>query len=102
MPRWAPPENISSSEPPFPARSSLQWQDGPMAKMTVPAPSRSQLNDAILSTVRGGLHILGGMVQMAAGVTRLLAVTAIKAVEAAEAVVEATEDDEEEDQTSAS
>jgi hypothetical protein len=70
--------------------------------MTVPTPSRSQLNDAILSTVRGGLRILGGMVQMAAGVTRLLAVTAIKAVEAAEAVVEATEDDEEEDQTSAS
>jgi hypothetical protein len=73
-----------------------------MAKMTVPTPSRSQLNDAILSTVRGGLRILGGMVQMAAGVTRLLAVTAIKAVEAAEAVVEATEADEEEDQTSAS
>ena len=74
-----------------------------MAKMTVPTPSRSQLNDAILSTVRGGLRILGGMVQMAAGVTRLLAVTAIKAVEAAEAVVEATEaDEEEEDQTSAS
>ena len=74
-----------------------------MAKMTVPTPSRSQLNDAILSTVRGGLRILGGMVQMAAGVTRLLAVTAIKAVEAAEAVVEATEaDEEEEGQTSAS
>ena len=74
-----------------------------MAKMTVPTPSRSQLNDAILSTVRGGLRILGGVVQMAAGVTRLLAVTAIKAVEAAEAVVEATEaDEEEEGQTSAS
>ena len=73
-----------------------------MAKMTDAAPSRSQLSDAILSTVRGGLRIFGGMVQVAAGVTRLLAVTAIKAVEAAEAVVEATEDDEEEDQTSAS
>ena len=72
-----------------------------MAKTTDSAPSWSQLNDAILITIRGGLHILGGMVQMAAGVTRLLAVTAIKAVEAAEAVVEATED-EEEDQTSAS
>jgi hypothetical protein len=66
-----------------------------MVKMTDPAPSRSQLNDAILSTVRGGLRILGGIVQMAAGVTRLLAVTAIKAVEAAEAAVEATEVDEE-------
>ena len=73
-----------------------------MAKTTDSAPSWSQLNDAILITIRGGLHILGGMVQMAAGVTRLLAVTAIKAVEAAEAVVEATEADEEEDQTSAS
>jgi hypothetical protein len=72
-----------------------------MAKVTDAAPSRSQLNDAILSTVRGGLRILGGMVQVAAGVTRLLAVTAIKAVEAAEAIVEATDADEE-DQTSAS
>ena len=67
-----------------------------MAKTTDPAPSRSQLSDAILSTVRGSLRILGGMVQVAAGVTRLLAVTAIKAVEAAEAIVEAAEDDEEE------
>ena len=67
-----------------------------MAKMTDAAPPRSQVSDAILSTVRGGLRILGGMVQVAAGVTRLLAVTAIKAVEAAEAIVEATEVDEEE------
>jgi hypothetical protein len=66
-----------------------------MAKTTDPAPSRSQLNDAILSTVRGGLRILGGLVQVATGVTRLLAVTAIKAVEAAEAIVEATDVDEE-------
>ena len=69
-----------------------------MAKMTDAAPSRSQLNGAILSTVRGGLRILGGMVQVAAGVTRLLAVTAMKAVEAAEAIVEATEVDEEDPQ----
>ena len=67
-----------------------------MAKTTDPAPSRSQLSDAILGTVRGGLRILGGMVQVAAGVTRLLAVTAIKAVEAAEAIVEAAEADEDE------
>ena len=67
-----------------------------MATTTDAAPSRSQLSDAILSTVRGSLRILGGMVQVAAGVTRLLAVTAIKAVEAAEAIVEAAEDDEEE------
>ena len=67
-----------------------------MATTTDAAPSRSQLSDAILSTVRGSLCILGGMVQVAAGVTRLLAVTAIRAVDAAEAIVEATEADEEE------
>jgi hypothetical protein len=67
-----------------------------MATTTDAAPSRSQLSDAILSTVRGSLRILGGMVQVAAGVTRLLAVTAIRAVEAAEAIVEAAEADEEE------
>ena len=72
-----------------------------MANMTDPAPSLSQLSDAIFSTVRGGLRILGGMVQVAAGVTRLLAVTAIKAVEAAEAVVEAAEVDEEEPEAKA-
>jgi hypothetical protein len=60
-----------------------------------PATPRSQLNDAILSAVRGGLRILGGMVQVAAGVTKLLAVTALKAAEAAEAVVEATLTDQE-------
>jgi hypothetical protein len=65
-----------------------------MAK-TMDAHARSQLSDAILSTMRGGLRIIGGMVQVAAGVTRFLAVTAIKAVEAAEAIVEATEADEE-------
>ena len=64
--------------------------------MADPASLRSQLSDAIFSTVHGGLRILGGMVQVAAGVTRLLAITAIKAVEAAEAIVEATEVDEEE------
>ena len=66
-----------------------------MAKTTDATPSRFQLSDAILSTVRGSLRILGGMVQVAAGVTRLLAVTAIRAVEAAEAIVEAAEDEEE-------
>lgn len=64
--------------------------------MTDPGSAGSQVNDAILSAVRGGLRILGGMVEVAAGVTRLLAVAALKAVEAAEAVVEATEADEEE------
>ena len=67
-----------------------------MTEMTDPGPRRSQLNDAILITVRGSLRIIGGMVQVAAGVTRLLAVTAIRAVEAAEAIVEAAEADEDE------
>ncbi len=65
-----------------------------MVTMRDPAPTRSQLRDAILSTVRGGLHVLGGMVQVAAGVTRLLAVTAIKAVEVAEAIVVDEEESE--------
>ncbi len=67
-----------------------------MREMTDPEPLRSQVKDAILSTMRGGVRILAGMVEVAAGVTRLLADTAIKAVEAVEAVVEATEVDEEE------
>jgi len=62
---------------------------------TDPEPRRSQLNDAIWSTVRGGFRILGGMVQMAAGITRLVAVTAIKAAEAVEGAVEATESEDE-------
>jgi hypothetical protein len=59
-------------------------------------PRRSQLNDAIFSTVRGGFRIIGGMVQMAAGITRVVAVTAIKAASAVEGAVGATESDEEE------
>jgi hypothetical protein len=66
-----------------------------MAEMTDPTSARSHVSDAVLSAVRGGLRILGGMVQVAAGVTKLLAVTALKAAEAAEAVVEATAADEE-------
>jgi hypothetical protein len=61
----------------------------------------SQLSDAVITTVRGGIRILGGIVQMAAGVTKLLAVTAIKAVEAAEEAVEATIEDDEESEPKA-
>ena len=67
-----------------------------MGRRKDPEPRRSQLNDAIFSTVRGGFRILGGMVQVAAGITRLVAVTAIKAAEAVEGAVGATESDEEE------
>jgi hypothetical protein len=66
-----------------------------MDKITDPSALRSDVNDAVLSTVRGGLRIIGGMVQMAAGVTRLLVDTAIKAVEAAEEAIETTQADEE-------
>ncbi len=55
----------------------------------------SQLGDAVMDALRGGLHILGGMVQLAAGITRFLAVTAMKAAEAVQEAVEATEDGEE-------
>jgi hypothetical protein len=55
----------------------------------------SQLGDAVLDALRGGLRILGGMVQLAAGITRFLAVTAMKAAEVVQEAVEATEDDEE-------
>ncbi len=46
--------------------------------------------------MRGALRILGGMVQMAAGMTRLLAVAALKAAEAAADAVKAAEADEDE------
>ena len=70
-----------------------------MGRTTDPEHRRSQLNDAILSTVRGGFRILGGMVQVAAGITRLVAVTAIKAASAVEGAVGATDSDEEEPDT---
>jgi hypothetical protein len=50
-------------------------------------PRRSQLNDAIFSTMRGGFRILGGMVQMAAGITRLVAAAAMKAATVVEGAV---------------
>ena len=64
-----------------------------------PEPRESQLSDAVLDAMRGALRIFGGMVQMAAGITRLLAVAAVKAAEAAEGAVEATEEVEEKPET---
>jgi hypothetical protein len=55
---------------------------------------QTQLGDAVLDAVRGGIRILGGVVQLAAGVTRLLAVAALKAADAVQEAVEATEDGE--------
>jgi len=68
-------------------------QDQPMAQ-SEPEPEESQLGDAVLDATRGALRILGGMVQMAAGMTRLLAVAVLKAAAAAEHAVETTEDEE--------
>ena len=59
-------------------------------------PPESQLGDAVLDAVRGGMRILGGMVQVAAGITRFLAVAVLKAAAAAEKVVEASQEDDEE------
>ena len=61
-----------------------------------PEPQGSKLGDAVLDTMRGALRILGGMVQMAAGITRLFAVAALKDAEAASDAVEAAEADEDE------
>lgn len=55
---------------------------------------RSQARDAILVTIRGGLRIFGGMVEMAAGVATLLIDMTVKAIEAAEAAVEAADEDD--------
>ena len=59
-----------------------------------PEPRESPLGDAALDAMRGALRIFGGMVQMAAGITRLLAVAALKAAAAAAEAVETTEEDE--------
>ena len=63
-------------------------------KMTDSDPLRSQVRDAMLITIRGGLRIFGGVVEVAAGVTTVLIDMTIKAVEAAEAAVEAMDDDD--------
>jgi hypothetical protein len=59
-----------------------------------PEPQESQMGDAVLDAMRGALRILGGIVQMATGMTRLLAVAVLKAAAAAEHAVETTEDEE--------
>jgi hypothetical protein len=59
-----------------------------------PEPQDSQLGEAVLDAMRGALRVLGGMVQMAAGMTRMLAIAVLKAAAAAEHAVETTEDEE--------
>jgi len=59
-----------------------------------PEPEQPQLGDAVLDAMRGALRIIGGMVQMTAGITRLFAVAVLKAAAAAEKAVEASEEDE--------
>ena len=61
-----------------------------------PEPRGSPLGDAVLDALRGALRIVGGMVQMAAAITRLFAVAALKAAEAAADAVNAAETDQDE------
>ncbi len=88
MPRSA--EKAPSAQP----NKTESCQDQPVAQ-SEPEPQESQLGDAVLDAMRGAVRILGGVVQMAAGMTRLLAVAVLKAAEAAEKAVEASEEDEE-------
>jgi hypothetical protein len=60
-----------------------------------PENRESPLGDAVLDAMRGALRIFGGMVQMAAGITRLLAVAALKAAAVAADAVEAAQVEEE-------
>jgi hypothetical protein len=55
---------------------------------------RSQARDAMFFTIRGGLRIFGGMIEVAAGVTSLMIDMTVKAIQAAEAVVEVAEADD--------
>jgi hypothetical protein len=57
-------------------------------------PPEPQLGDAARDAMRGALRILGGMVQVAAGVTRVVAVTVLKVAAAAEDAFEMPDDDE--------
>ena len=59
-----------------------------------PEPQDSQMGEAVLDAMRGALRVLGGMVQMAAGMTRVMAIAVLKAAAAAEHAVEKTEDEE--------
>jgi len=54
-----------------------------------------RLGDAVLETMRGALRILGGTVQMAVGMTRMLAGAVLKVAAVAEKAVGASEEDEE-------
>jgi hypothetical protein len=59
-----------------------------------PEPQDSQMGEAVLDAMRGALRVLGGMVQMTAGMTKMLAIAVLKAAAAAEHAVETTEDEE--------
>src|SRR5262245_62074530 len=87
------PADRSLDHPPRRLDSVARWV---MAKMTDPDALGSQARDAILFTIRGGLRIFGGVVEVAAGVTSLMIDMTVKAIEAAESAVEAAdvEDDD--------
>jgi len=66
-----------------------------MATKEEPQERGSDLGDAVLDALRGALRVVGGMVQIAAGITRVLAITALKAATAVEEAVEASQENEE-------
>ena len=68
-----------------------------IAEMTDADALRSQAREALLFTIRGGLRIVGGMVEMAAGVTTLFIDMTVKAIEAAEEAIEAADDDDDQE-----
>jgi hypothetical protein len=58
-------------------------------------PPESQLADATRDAIRGGLHILGGMVELVAGVTKMFAVAVLKVASVAESAVGTPQKDHE-------
>lgn len=58
-----------------------------------PEPREPHLTDAVFDAVRGAMHIVGGMVQVAAGITKFLAIAALKAATVVESAVKAAEDE---------
>jgi len=77
------------------AARARSCQDRRMATKKAPRELGSDIGDAVLDALRGALRVVGGMVQIAAGITRVLAITALKAATAVEEAVEASQENEE-------
>jgi hypothetical protein len=75
-----------------PDRTVTGWV---MSKSTDPVPSRSEINEAVMSTIRGGLRVLDGVVETVAGAARLVIDAAIRFVEPAQEAGPQTKVDDE-------